>query len=162
MVSDFRGMSRGLVSLIRSNLKHYSGALFGIRLRLDPDYPMEGRFRGDLIVDAVLEYRFYGLFAPWSVLLAVLLPSPVAIVLAALWEVLAWRRADFYSSAFRFWRRAYQESPTKMRTRIRYEEELIREIERRMKSNDPDAGAELDELMQTAMKIQNGIIERKP
>jgi len=147
---------RGLTRLAWVNLKHYTLALWGSN-RLDPDYPTETRFLGHLVVDTVLEYRAYPLFAPWLIFLAAAVPMQPLMLLGGWWAVCAWKRACFFSSAFRFWRQAYAESPSKMRTRTRYAEELIREIERRMK-----AGAEHQELIETAMKIQNGIIERKP
>ena len=156
MVFSDRHYLRGLARLAWINLKHYAFALWGAG-RLDPDYPIETRFLGHLVIDAVLEYRAYALFAPWALFLAAAGPIPALELIAAYWAVLAWHRAYFFTSAFRFWRQAYAESPSKMRTRTRYAEELIREIERRMK-----AGTEYQELIEIAMKIQNEIIERKP
>lgn len=156
MGPDFRLQLRGFARLLWHNLKHYSLAIWGIRLRLDPDYPIEARFRGELVTDSVLEYRAYGLFAPWSIVLALVLPPAVLPLLGFTWAFLATMRAGFYASGFRFWRRAYQESPAKMRVRTRYVEALIYEIERRMKAGEPT-----EYLVNVCMNIQNGIIERK-
>lgn len=151
----------GLALLLWLNLKHYALAVWGIRLRLDPDYPNETRFRGDLIVDSVLEYRIYGLFAPWCIFLALVLPWGVLAALAGFWVVSTWKRTYFYSSPFRFWTQAYREAPTKHRNRIRYAEEIGLEIERKDKAGVPWNDPEMQELIRTGMDIQERIISRK-
>jgi hypothetical protein len=161
MGSGFFDVVRGFTLLFWLNLKHYSLALFGIRLRLDPDYPAEARFRGDLIVDSVLEYRGYGLFAPWSVFLALAVRPAVLWVVIATWSILAWRRTWFYSTPFRFWTRAYQESPNKHRNRIRYGEEIALEIQRKDMAGVPFDSPEMQELIKAGMALQNCIVERK-
>ena len=148
----------GLGFLAWLNIKHYSRALFGVGLRLDPDYPAEARFHGDLIVDAVLEYRGYALFAPWCVFLAAVLPWQAVVVIGALWAVLAWKRAFYYSSPFEFWTRAYNEAPNKHRNRIRYFEELTNEIQRLDKTQIPWSSPEIQRLVQRSREIQELIV----
>lgn len=148
----FSDYLRGFALLFWLNLKHYSLAVWGLRLRLDPDYPGETRFEADLIVDAVLEYRLYPAFAPWCGLLAFILPLWASGILAALWALSARKRAYFYSSPFRFWQRAYTESPGKSRNKTRYVEELIREMERREK-----IGLDIDELATEARRIMDEV-----
>ena len=146
---------RGLFLLFWLNLRHYALAIWGLRLRLDPDYPGETRFRGDLVVDAVLEYRGYGLLAPWSVFLAGLAYPPSLELIAALWAVSAWRRAYFYSTPYRFWTQAYDEAPGKSRNQTRYAEELMLEIERKMKAGMAYDHPEMQFLVGRSIEIQN-------
>jgi len=138
-----RERRRGLALLVWLNLKHYCWAIWGLNLRLDPDYPAEARYRGELIVDSVLEYRLYGLFALWCPILALLLPWYLDLTLVVWWTVQSHWRAAFYRTAFAFWRRAFLESPGKVRSMIHYAEELMREIERRYKANDDQTAAEM-------------------
>ena len=158
---SFRDRFLGFASLVRSNLEHYFLAVWGIGLRLDPDYPVDPRFMGRLIVDAVLEYRAYGLFALWCPFLAMVLPESFLLFLAVWWAVLAWKRTSFYKTRFAFWTQAFEETPNKMRTRIRYAEELMREIERLDKAGFPFAGPEIQKLVVRAHEIQNLIIQGK-
>lgn len=155
MANAFRHNLRGLLVLLWLNLRHYSLALWGCRLRLDPDYPGETRFRGDLIVDAVLEYRGYGLMAPWAVFLVLILPSDLLPFLIALWGFQAWQRAFFYSSPYRFWTRAYSEAPGKSRNQTRYAEELMLELERRLKAGADFHGLECQELVKRSIEMQD-------
>jgi hypothetical protein len=142
-------------------LKHYALAVWGIGLRLDPDYPAEQRFRGDLIVDAVLEYRGYGLFAPWCTFIAVAMPRVALPFIAALWAVLAFRRASFYASPFEFWTQAYNEAPTKSRNQTRYVEQLMLEIERQLKAGKDYDSPEIQAMTSKAMEIQELIVKGK-
>lgn len=151
----------GAALLVWLNFKHYLWALWGLRLRLDPDYPCETRFRGDLVVDSVLEYRGYGLFALWCPFLAIALPNPLLLCLTLFWTVQAFWRSEFYSSPFQFWTRAYNEAPTKHRNRIRYFEELSLEIERRMKAGADWNSPEMQELNLAARAVQDCVVERK-
>lgn len=160
MVRPVYGVARGLAVLFWLNLRHYSLALWGVRLRLDPDYPGELRFRPDLIVDAVLEYRGYGLLVPVAVFLARLFPIAVCGFLVGSWAVLAWRRAYYYSSPYRFWTRAYEEAPGKPRNQTRYAEELMREIERRMKAGQPYGSPECQFLIKKAMEMEDLICNK--
>lgn len=158
MDSRIRAYLSGFALLAWINLKHYLLAIWGIRLRLDPDYPNETRFRGDLIVDSVLEYRFYGLFVPWCIVLALVLPYGLTGILAGLWASQTWKRTYFYSTPFRFWTRAYQEAPTKHRNQIRYAEEIGREIERKDKAGIPWDDPEMQQLITTGMSLQEKIV----
>lgn len=129
-----------------ANLKHYSLAAFGLRLRLDPDYPMETRFFPSHITDSVLEYRTYFLIAPWCAVLAwglSYLPPGVIVGLGAFWTLKSWQRAAFYKSSLAFWEQAYRESPRKDRVRTRYAEQLMQRIEADMKKNRNDWGTQL-------------------
>lgn len=151
---------RGFALLLWLNLKHYlAGPLLGFRLKLDPDYPNEPRFRGDLIVDSVFEYRLYCLFAPWCIFLALVLPLWTLPIIAGLWTGLTWNRTFYYSTPFRFWTRAYQESPTKHRNRIRYAEQIALEIERKDKAGARWDSPEMQELITTGMNLQEQIIK---
>lgn len=161
MELSLSGWIRGFTFLLWLNAKHYFFALWGLRLRLDPDYPAEARFRGDLIVDSVLEYRGYGLFVLWCPFLALICPKLPLLALALLWASLAFRRSRYYSSPIQFWTRAYNEAPLKHRNRIRYFEEISREIERQMKAGAAWDSPQLQALIETGNKIQNVIIERK-
>lgn len=151
----------GFALLLWLNFKHYLWALWGVRLRLDPDYPCETRFRGDLVVDSVLEYRGYGLFVPWCAFLAIVMPVPLLLWFSLFWTTQAFLRADFYSTPFKFWTRAYNEAPGKHRNRIRYFEEISLEIERRLKAGADWESPEMQELNQAGRRVQDCIVERK-
>lgn len=150
----FSDYLRGFAFLFWLNVKHYALAVWGVRLRLDPDYPGETRFKGHLIVDAVLEYRLYPAFGPWCALLAFVLPPWVAGFLTGLWAVSSWKRAYFYASPYNFWRRAYLESPGKARNKTRYVEELIRQMERLDKR-----GANIDDLANEARRLMDEVVK---
>jgi hypothetical protein len=161
MESDFLRKLQGFKHLAILNARHYALAAWGIGLRLDPDYPDEARFKGELIVDSVLEYRGYGLFVPWAAVLARIVGRydlRAVWILAAAWAVLAWKRAFFYSSPFRFWTRAYLEAPGKARNQTRYAEECIREMERRLKAGADFQSEEIQELLAAARNVQNIIV----
>lgn len=161
MGNSFSDYIRGFAFLAWLNLKHYVLALWGIRLRLDPDYPMEWRVFPGLMSDSVLEYRLYGLFAPWCVFLALALPSLPAGMLAGFWAVLAWKRAGFYSSALAFWRQAYRESPNKNRVRIRLAEEIAFEIERLDKAGEDWISDRIQSLVVEGTNLQELITKGK-
>lgn len=136
----------GFLALVSANLKHYSLAAFGFRLRLDPDYPIEFRFFPHLITDAVLEYRTYVLIVPWCIVLAwgcSHLPPFVLTALGLFWTVKSWQRAGCYKSGLAFWSQAYKESPRKDRVRTRYAEQLMMSIERDIKKNQNDWATQL-------------------
>lgn len=157
LFSEFRGFIR----LISLNFKHYFFALWGIRLRLDPDYPMEWRFLPGLMSDSVLEYRMYALFAPWTVFLALVLPVAWSVAIGLAWAVLAWKRAGFYSSALNFWRQAYRESPNKGRVRIRLAEEIAYEIERLDKAGEDWTSDRIQSLIIEGANLQEIITKGK-
>lgn len=151
-----------LKRFISFNLKHYPWALFGIGLKLDPDYPMVTNLAHGLMSDSVLEYRLYGLFAPWCAFLALALSKPWFIFLGAFWTVLAWKRTAFYASPLAFWRQAYLESPNKQRVRIRLAEELSHEIERLDKAGENWTGDRIQNLIIEAVNLQELITKGKP
>lgn len=157
-----RDSVRGVAFLAFMNLKHYALALFGFGLRLDPDYPPESRFLGQLVVDSVLEYRGYALLVPWALFLALAIHPMILGFVAALWTVQAWKRAYFYSSPYQFWKQAFKESPAKIRVRTRYVEEIMLEIERRLKAGINYGDDRIQSLAAEGWKIQNMICERKP
>jgi len=112
------------------NLRHYSRALTGFGCKLDPDYPHIKRFGFPYLHDAVLEYRTYGVLWLWGGILASVLPLTWVWLLAALWAILSFWRAGFYRSNLAFWSRAVVETPGKIRTRGRYIEQMIHDLER--------------------------------
>lgn len=118
---------------------------------------------GHLVTDPVLEYRLYCLFVPWAAFLGTFLAADdlrAVWILAGFWGFLAWKRAYFYSSPFRFWQRAYLESPNKVRPQTRYAEEIMLEIERRIKQ--PGASfqdSDIQDLLADGRRLQ-GIITR--
>ena len=138
-VSDF-------VFLVAVNVHHYSVAIWGFRLRLDPDYPKITRFLGNMITDTVLEYRSYALVGAWAIGLMPYADSAAFWVLVALWGALSFHRARLYRSSFEFWGQAWKESPRKARVMVRYAEEIMGEIERRMK-----AGASFDDVRELSL-----------
>ena len=152
---------RALVRFISLNLKHYRLALFGIGLQLDPDYPLEWELAPGLMSDSVLEYRLYGLFAPWCAFLALLLPAGWLAAAGTFWAVLAWNRAAFYSSALAFWRQAYRESPNKNRVRIRLAEEIAYEIERLDKAGEDWTSDRIQSLVIEGTNLQELIMKGK-
>lgn len=152
---------RGLIRLISLNLKHYRWALFGIGLELDPDYPIVWDALPNLLSDSVLEYRLYGLFAPWCAFLALILPNPPVLFLAVFWAFLAWQRSGYYRSALAFWRQAYAECPDKFRVMVRLAEELSRELERLDKAGEPWGGEKIQGLLDEAIVLQELIVKKR-
>ena len=150
----------GFLVLLAYNLNHYSVALLGFRLRLDPDYPLEFRFFPRYIADSILEYRTYILLIPWSAFLVCYWQlDPVAVCLIAIiWYIASVRRAMHYRSAFAFWKQAYKESPNKSRCQTRYAEELMKEIERRFKAG--ERWEDLSELIREAELVQHRIVRQ--
>ncbi len=122
--------ARGFRYLLGCNLRHYSLALFGIRLRLDPDYPLTFDFLKDYISDPVLEYRTYFLVVFWGLLLAYLLPYAFQLGLLSFFVGQSWTRSYYYSSSLAFWRQAYRECPRKTRTQHLYVNRLKFELDR--------------------------------
>lgn len=92
---------------------------------------------------------------PWAVFLAWALPSVLPAVLIALWAFQAWRRADYYSSPYKFWTRAFNEAPGKHINRIRYAEELMLELERRLKAGASYDSEECQFLIRKGIEIQD-------
>lgn len=140
------------------NLRHYLPVLLGFRLRLDPDYPVVLHFLPKLISDSVFEWRAYGLFALWAFFVAWVIPLSWGWWLVALWAILAFRRARYFQSALLYWQRAFAECPGKARVRTHYAEELMKEIERRMKG-----GQNWDEcrnLIEEAERIIAGTVQQ--
>jgi len=149
-------MIRDALRFLLYNLQHYSFALWGLRLRLDPPYPMVMKFFPELITDSVFEYRTYGLHAFWAVLLAWLLPLPVAFAFVLFWLGQSCDRTKFYRSNFLFWKQAMKENgPDHQRTAGRYMEHIIRELERRMKAREEWQG-----LSEEAFRLQDEVIRR--
>jgi hypothetical protein len=142
IVMTYKTTFKGFLRFCRWNLRHLVWTLPGFRLRLDPDYPLETNFLPDLISDSVLEYRFYWLVAFWALFIASWLPEVAYPVIGFLWGYQATGRAKLFRTAFSFWRQAYRESPGKIRTKTRYCEELMIEIEQRMKTGLPTAWLE--------------------
>jgi len=137
-----------------SNLDHYALALLGIRLHLDPDYPIVKHFFPSVLADSVFEYRTYGLTTLWAIGLAWSIQTPWIYVLIGLWALQSFRRAFYYRSNFLFWTQAYRESPKKTRVKTRYMEQLILEMERRTKK-----GQDWEALYDEAHRLMKEICE---
>lgn len=147
-------MIKDTFRFFRWNFQHYALALWGLRLRFDPPYPHVFRFFPQFLLEPVMEYRTYGLTALWAGLLAGWLPSPVLTALVIFWTVLSSDRSKYLQSALRFWRQVLQENGVQhTRAHGRYMEQLILEMERRMK-----AGGEWQELAQEAQALQDDVI----
>lgn len=104
-----------------------------------------------------MEYRTYGLHAAWCLLLAAVLPLPVSVTLALLWAVYSRFRSAAFRSNLTFWRQAYLDSPHKIRTRTRYAEQLMLDIERRMKNG--ESFNDLQPEITQAHSIIEGIVQ---
>jgi hypothetical protein len=134
------GFLSDLFLFVYINVRHYSLALWGFRLRIDPDYPIVTRFFPYYIIDTVLEYRSYPLVLLWAVFLSVACRSwgePAWLLLWGLigfWISTSRRRSFYYSSAIEFWRQAWRESPDKPRVVTHFAENVLMEIEREMKA----------------------------
>jgi hypothetical protein len=140
------------------NLKHYSLALWGLRLQLEPDYPVVERFFPSLIRDSVYEWRTYGGMILWAFLI-VQLPRPVVLILLALWVKWSWTRVGYFKTNYGFWRQANWECPGKIRTRVQYYCWIIRETERRMKAG--ARSVDMAELDREAFRIQEEICKQR-
>lgn len=139
---------------LRFNVQHYALALWGLRLRLDPDYPLLTGFFPSLISEPVLEYRTYGPLAGFALFLAAVLPPEILTALILAWACLSWDRAKFFRSDLAFWRQVYKENGlSHTRGHGRLIETLSREIERRMK-----AGEAWEELAQEGLTIQDDVL----
>ncbi len=142
------------------NIRHYRLALFGVRLRLDPDYPSVKHFFPSLLTDTVLEWRIYGFLTLWAVFTAWLFPTWLLVVFVILLAVASLRRLRFYSSSFAFWKRAAIESPNKFRVLLRYGQELQIEERRLYCRNTTDReeaarwAAELEDLYAEMRALQ--------
>jgi len=135
------------------NLQHYSLALWGLRLRLDPPYPHLTRFFPGLIGEPVFEYRTYGLHALWAILLASWLPLPLLTAFVLFWAGQTFDRSKFLKSNLVFWRQALKENGIMHRAAGRYMIYLLREIERRDK-----AGLEWQGLASEALELQDKVV----
>jgi hypothetical protein len=138
---------------LRYNVQHYSLALWGLRLRLDPTYPHLTRFLPGLIGEPVFEYRTYALHIVWAILLASWLPRPLLTALVLFWAGQTFDRSKYLKSNLVFWRQALKENGIMSRAAGRYMEYLLREIERRMK-----AGLEWQGLASEALELQNRVV----
>ena len=153
---DLSGFLADAGLFLRENVSHYSRAVFGFRLRLDPDTRDVTRFFPSILKDSVLEYRTYGgmilpaLGFAWGFTRWPALGLPVFLF----WIIRSIHRATFYQSPFAFWEQAWQESPQKLRVNLRYFEELSREIERRMKQGLPTRALE-----RRAFQVQARVIQ---
>lgn len=114
------------------NLRHYALALWGLRLRFDPNYPMVTRFFSPTISDSVFEYRTYALHALWAVVLVRFLPVWILWPLILVWALESFHRSGYLKSNLDFWRQVARESP-KMRGQTRYMEQLLRWAEDQIK-----------------------------
>lgn len=135
------GFLSDLLFFVYINGRHYALALWGLRLRLDPDYPKVLRFFPEYITDTVFEYRSYALVALWGAVLMWTAGTPWLWLLVAVWALQSFHRARYYRSPLEFWGQAWRENPAKGRVITRYAENVLMEIERQMK-----AGATMEEL----------------
>lgn len=142
-----------------SNLRHYALALWGIRLQLEPDYPVVTRVVPHLIRDSVYEYRTYGPMLLWSIGAVVWLPRWLLVALLVFWAFQSFRRAGYFRSNFLFWKQAYRESPRKSRCQTFYVEWIIREVERLYKAGNVDR-ERIADMEAEAFQIQNWICGR--
>jgi hypothetical protein len=129
-------MFHDALRFFRYNWQHYSLALWGLRLRLDPDYPLLTHFFPGLIADSVQEYRTYGGTALWAIFLAYVLPLPLGTALVLFWLAQSVHRSQYFRSNLTFWRQASHENGFPHRAHARYSEQLLRDIERRVKSGE--------------------------
>ncbi len=149
-------MIRDGLRFFRWNFQHYSLALWGLRLRFDPPYPMVLKFFPSLISEPVFEYRTYGLMVLFCYLLARFLPLEVLIALIVLWFGVSLDRCKYLKSNLVFWRQVLRENGTgHHRSQGRYIEQLIRETERCMK-----AGLPWQDLSEEAFRLQDEVISR--
>ena len=144
---------RDVWPFLRYNLQHYSLALWGLRLRLDPPYPHLTRFFPGLIGEPVFEYRTYGLHALWAIFLASWLPRPLLTAFVLFWAGQTFDRCKFLKSNLVFWRQALKENGILHRAAGRYMIYLLREIERRDK-----AGLEWQGLASEALELQDKVV----
>lgn len=118
----FGFLADGLVFL-KWNLKHYSKALMGFSLKLDPDYPVVSKFFPSLVRDTVLEWRIYGLIPLLGIAVS-RLPLIFVVPLLGFWCCRSIQRMKIFRSSLAFWERAAFESPNKFRVLQRYFGEL--------------------------------------
>ncbi len=136
------------------HVKHYSLALWGLRLRFDPMYPFVYKFFPAFLAEPVLEYRTYGLHAVFALVCAAYLPAPVLTALVLFWGAIAWDRSHYLKSNVIFWRQVLKENGlVYTRAHGRLIEALIREMERRMKAGEP-----WEEMAQEAARLQDDVI----
>lgn len=139
---------------LRVNLTHYALALWGFRLRFDPPYRHVTRFFPSLIAEPVFEYRTYGAHAVWAMFLAGFLPIEVLTLLICWFSAVTVYRARFLRSPLHFWRQVVKENGLNYRRgHGRYMEQLIREMEVRMK-----AGDKWEHLALEAQRLQDEVI----
>lgn len=147
------------------NVKHYSLALWGFRLRIDPDYPIVTRFFPNFIIDTVFEYRSYPLVLLWAVFLGHLAPPAMSVFSrwGLLWVFIGWwantsrRRSFFYSSPLEFWRQAWKESPDKPRVVTHFAENVLMEIERECKAG--KAWSEIQPLIDLGNRLVEDVTQ---
>lgn len=149
-------MIRDVFRFLGYNLRHYSLALWGFRLRFDPPYPWVLKFFPSLISEPVLEYRTYGAIALWAIFLVIWLPAWAFPPLLGFWLARSWHRSHYLQSGLVFWRQVLRENGvTHTRAHGRYIECLIREMERCMK-----AGLPWQELATEALRLQDAVIRQ--
>ena len=149
-----RSFGQDALRFFRWNLQHYALALWGLRLRFDPPYPHVFKFFPQFLLEPVLEYRTYGAMVMFAGALAAWLPAPALTALVALWACVSFDRSKFLKSGFVFWRQVYKENGiSHNRAHGRYMEQLILEIERRMKAGEP-----WEALSQEAFQLQDDVI----
>ncbi len=149
---DLRGFLADGYLLCKINLKHYSKALMGVGLKLDPDYPIVTRFFPTLLRDSVLEWRVYGLIPLWGLIIS-LFPSMLVALLLLAWIYLSISRSKHFKTPLAFWKQAAGESPYKLRCQVKFCEELMRECERGLK-----AGQDVRLLEAEAFRVQDWIV----
>lgn len=147
---------RDALRFFRYNLQHYALALWGLRLRFDPPYPIVLKFFPAYLAEPVFEYRTYGAIALFAGILAAWLPLEVLAALIVFYAAIAFDRSRYLQSNLVFWRRVLKENGTgSHRAHGRYMEQLIREIERKMKAGEP-----WEELALEATRLQDEVIAR--
>lgn len=147
-------MRADLWYFLRVNLEHYALALFGLRLRFDPPYRHVTRLFPQYLCEPVFEYRTYGAHAVWAMMLAGILPPEALTALVVLWAAISWDRSKYLKSSLVFWRQVLRENGVShSRAHGRYIEQLIREMERRMK-----AGEDWQECATEAARLQDDVI----
>ena len=149
-----------LFNFLKFNLRHYALALWGVRLQLEPDYPVVTRFFPALIRDSVFEWRTYGAMLPWSIVVITALPRWLVGLLLIFWGVQSFIRAGHFQTNYIFWKQAYWECPHKPRVQTEYCAWIIRETERRMKTGHGFRSPVVQALDREAFRLQEEICRK--
>jgi hypothetical protein len=151
-------MIRDFFRFLFYNALHYSRALWGVCLQLEPDYPVVTRFFPSLIRDSVYEYRSYGAIPLWGLVVSYF-PMWFSGFLVGWYIAETFRRVGYFKSSYVFWKQAYKECPNKSRVQSLYTEWIIREVERRMKTG--HSSLDVAPLEREAFEIQERICQTK-